>query len=91
MAFNKVLAAACLAAGLAGCAQGRDPAGGRASAQETPQAPVATLGPDDGLPFATTPGKAEEHAPPPNPGFQPPAAKAANAADGPGTVQPAHR
>lgn len=91
MAFNRLLAAAWLAVGLAGCAQGRDPAGRHGSAQEAPRAPVATLGPDDGLPFTTTPGKAEEHAPPPNPGFQPPAAKAANAADGPGTVQPAHR
>ena len=91
MAFNKVLAAAWLAAGLAGCAQGRDPAGGHASGQEVPRAPVATLGPDDGLPFTTTPGKGEEQAPAANPGSLPPTGKAANAVDDPGTVQPAGR
>lgn len=57
MVFYKLLAAAWLAAGLAGCAQGRDPAGGRTDAREARRTPVATLGPDDGLPFTTTPGK----------------------------------
>lgn len=63
MAFNKVLAAAWLAAWLAGCAQGRETTGAHAEAREARRAPVATLGPDDGLPFTTTPGKT----PPPNP------------------------
>lgn len=77
MAFNRVLAAAWLAAVLAGCAQGRDPAGARASAQEAPRAPVATLGPDDGLPFSTTPGRAEERAPGAQPRSPPSSANAA--------------
>lgn len=91
MAFNKVLAAAWLAAVLAGCAQGRDPAGGRASAQEAPRAPVATLGPDDGLPFTTTPGKAGERAPAAQPGSPPSDAKAANVDDDAGAARPAGR
>lgn len=89
MAFNKMLAAACLAAWLAGCAQGRDPAGGHADAREARRAPVVTLGPDDVLPFTGAQDKAPARAPPPHGGEPPPVGNANNG--GQGNAHPAGR
>ncbi|TWI10270.1 hypothetical protein [Aerolutibacter ruishenii] len=54
MALIHALATAALAVALTGCAQDRAPPAG--VAQEPPRAPAATLGPDDGMPFATPSG-----------------------------------
>ncbi|KGM53347.1 hypothetical protein N800_07860 [Lysobacter daejeonensis GH1-9] len=88
MALYKVLAAAWLAVWLAGCAQGRNPAGGHADAREARSAPVATLGPDDGLPFTAAPDKVPAKPEPPH-GGKPPAT--GNANDGQGNARTAGR
>lgn len=48
-----------LVIGLAACAQGHAPV----AAQEPPHAPVATLGPDDGMPFVPSSGHPGPKAP----------------------------
>lgn len=78
MVFNKVLAAVSLAASVAGCAQVPEAEGAQDPAHGSRGAPVATSGPDDGLPFNAA---SLQPAPPP-PAGQGGALPAAAPADG---------
>lgn len=51
MVWCRVAAIAGLTACMAGCAQGRDAPRAPAASPEPSHAPVATRGPDDGMPF----------------------------------------
>jgi hypothetical protein len=88
MALSRALAAAALIVGLAGCAQGRDPTAGHGVTQERPRAPVATLGPDDGVPFVPPSGHASAKT---AAGGVPAAGPADEATEPRGMQQPARR
>lgn len=74
MVWCRMLAIAGLAAWVSACAQGRDAPRAHVAPRETLHAPVTTLGPDDGVPFASP----RNHAP--APANHPPATPAHDAA-----------
>lgn len=85
MTTGKALTAFWLAVSLSGCAQQHGTASAPGSGHDPPRTPVPTLGPDDGLPYAS----ATQHAAHPVP--RQPAAAAGDTVSGTATGQPARR